>query len=109
MPIYMKKRIVKGWKAKERSRHGDCLVIQFIDYETDEIKFEWAMYLKDFGFISQAMKDVEILDQLHKHQMNHPEIAELDEALYLHVESVNASPSNKTVVSTCIKGGIKWD
>lgn len=69
MPVYLKKRIVKGWKQKENERYGDCLVIKFCDSKTDKVLFEWAPNLHEEEFINDMWKDLKVYDELHKATM----------------------------------------
>jgi hypothetical protein len=42
MPIKLKPVFQKGWKADQRDRYGNCLVIQFINTADGRILFEYA-------------------------------------------------------------------
>jgi len=74
MTIYLKERAVVGWKAKENKRYGDCIVIKMCEEKTHKELFELAIYLHDIPFLEQVIKDVKLLDELHKATLNHIEM-----------------------------------
>ena len=70
MPVYIKKRIKDGWKAKEREREGRCLVWIFCDAKTDKELFVYAPNLSDEKFFVEGFKELKVYDELHKAILN---------------------------------------
>lgn len=73
MGVYLKRRIKDGWKAKERGRYGECLVVIFCDEKTHKELFHYAMYLHDIEFWLETIQDLKVLDELHKAILTHIE------------------------------------
>ena len=88
MPVYIKKRIKDGWKAKENERAGRCMVWIFCDSKTDKVLFEYAPNLVDEPFFDQGFKDLKVFDELNK-------------AVVKFENGINTSQTTKDWNATC--------
>lgn len=70
MVIRMERVLEKGWKETENNRFGFCLVIRFVDTETNKILFRYAPLLKDIDEWGISFDSLIKLDDLHKEYMH---------------------------------------
>ena len=70
MPVQLRMKINRGWKASENNRFGQVLEIQFINALDGKVMFAYAPTLRDEVFWVDVFKKLRVFDGKHKELMN---------------------------------------
>lgn len=102
MPVYLKKRIKKGWKKDENKRVGPCMVWVFCDEKTDKELFHYAPNLVDEPFFTCGFEDLKLLDELNKSYSKAKSVlSNIEDEIKVFEKGMNTTQTTKSWNDTC--------